>query len=81
MYNLFDEDPFSDPLDDLGSDTLIQDYVSQKIAEIPLRGDAARVELVEYCYDHFDWEPPDSGILTDAQRASVDTFAHNYPKL
>lgn len=74
------DDYFNNPLEDLdGCDTLIQDYVTQLIAQIPSRGDAARCDIVNYCYNSFNFEAPLHGRLTYSQREQVNEFVENYP--
>lgn len=75
MINI-DDLAFND--EDPGSDTFIQDYVERRISEIPVRGDAARWAIAEYCYNDFSWEPNRDGTLTDDQRAEVDAFVARY---
>lgn len=70
---------FSNPIEDSeGSDTLIQDYVAEIINRIPTQGDRARIELVGYCYNKFDFEVYPGDRLTPKQRAAVDAFVASY---
>lgn len=73
------DDFFSNPVvDSEGSDTLIQDYVEEIISRIPTQGDRARIELVSYCYNKFDFEAYPGDSLTPKQRAAVDAFVAGY---
>lgn len=73
------DDFFSNPIEDSErSDTLIQDYVAEIIARIPTQGDRARIEIVGYCYNKFDFEAYPGDRLTPKQRAAVDAFVASY---
>jgi hypothetical protein len=73
------DDYFSNPVGNSErSDTFIQEIVSEIISRIPTQGDRARIELVGYCYNHFDFEVYPGDRLTPKQRAAVDAFVASY---